>query len=125
MGWPIVPEAFGQLLTRLARDYDVPAIYVTENGAAFDDVVVDGRCDDPRRVRFLAAHLAALRVALDEGAPVRGYFAWSLLDNFEWAHGYAKSFGLVHVDYRTQVRTPKTSAWWYRDAVAANGFTLA
>lgn len=123
MGWPVVPDAFGQLLTRVARDYEPPAIYVTENGAAFDDEVVDGSCHDPRRVAFLQSHLAALRTALDEGAPVRGYFAWSLLDNFEWAFGYTKRFGLVHVDYDTQVRTPKSSALWYRDTIAANGFT--
>lgn len=124
MGWPIVPEAFGQLLTRVAREYDVPAIYITENGAAFDDEVVDGVVDDPRRVDFLRSHLAALDVAIAEGAPVRGYFAWSLLDNFEWAWGYGKRFGLVHVDFETQERTPKSSALWYRDAIAANGFAL-
>jgi beta-glucosidase len=124
MGWPIVPEAFGQLLTRVARDYDVPAIYITENGAAFDDEMVDGNVDDPRRVAFLQSHLAALRVAIDDGAPMRGYFAWSLMDNFEWALGYEKRFGLVHVDYDTLVRTPKSSALWFRDTIAANGFTI-
>ncbi|MBI4936105.1 MAG: beta-glucosidase [Actinobacteria bacterium] len=124
MGWPIVPEAFGQLITRVARDYEVPAIYITENGAAFDDEVVDGRIDDPRRTDFLRRHLAALRVAIDEGAPVRGYFAWSLMDNFEWALGYARRFGLVHVDYETLERTPKASAHWYHDTMADNGFDL-
>jgi beta-glucosidase len=122
MGWPIVPEAFGQLISRVARDYEVPAIYITENGAAFDDEMVDGRVDDPRRVDFLRRHLAALRVAIEEGAPVRGYFAWSLLDNFEWALGYAKRFGLVHVDYDTLERTPKASAHWYHETMTANGF---
>ncbi len=123
MGWPIVPEAFGQLLTRVARDYDVPAIYITENGAAFDDELVDGLVNDVNRTDFLKGHLAALRLAVDEGAPVRGYFAWSLMDNFEWAWGYAKRFGLVHVDYDTLVRTPKASALWYAETIAANGFT--
>jgi beta-glucosidase len=122
MGWPIVPEAFGQLVARVTRDYDVPAIYVTENGAAFDDEVVDGEVHDPRRVDYLRRHLAALAGAIDEGAPVRGYFAWSLLDNFEWAYGYEKRFGIVHVDFDTQVRTPKSSARWLTAAIAANGF---
>lgn len=124
MGWPIVPEAFGQLLTRVARDYEVPAIYITENGAAFDDELVDGAVDDQPRVHYFQGHLAALRLALDEGAPVRGYFAWSLMDNFEWAWGYEKRFGLVHVDYDTLARTPKASALWYRDTIARNGFTV-
>jgi beta-glucosidase len=124
MGWPIVPEAFGQLITRVARDYEVPAIYITENGAAFDDEMVDDRIDDPRRIDFLRRHLAALRVAIDEGAPVRGYFAWSLMDNFEWALGYARRFGLVYVDYETLERTPKASAHWYHETMTGNGFDL-
>ena len=122
MGWPIVPEAFGQLLTRVARDYAPPAVYITENGAAFDDELVDGRVDDPRRVAFLRSHLTAVRQAIDDGAPVGGYFVWSLMDNFEWAHGYGKRFGVVHVDYETLVRTPKASALWYRESIGANGF---
>jgi beta-glucosidase len=124
MGWPIVPEAFGQLISRVTRDYAVPAIYITENGAAFDDEVIDGRVDDPRRIDYLRRHLAALSMAIDEGAPVRGYFAWSLMDNFEWAFGYSKRFGLVHVDYETLERTPKASARWYHDTMSANGFDL-
>ena len=88
------------------------------------DELVDGQVDDPRRVDYLKAHLGALRIALDEGAPVKGYFAWSLMDNFEWARGYDKRFGLVHVDYDTLVRTPKASARWYSDTIRANGFTL-
>ena len=124
MGWPIVPEAFGQLITRIARDYQVPAIYITENGAAFDDVMEHGTVDDPRRVDYFRTHLAALKTAIDQGAPVRGYFAWSLLDNFEWAWGYAKRFGIVHVDFDTMQRTPKASALWLRDAIAANQFTV-
>jgi beta-glucosidase len=115
MGWPIVPEAFAQLLTRVARDYEVPAIYITENGAAFDDTMVDGQVDDPQRTDFYRSHLAALRMAIDEGAPVRGYFAWSLLDNFEWAYGFNKRFGIIRVDYDTQVRTPKQSALWFAE----------
>ena len=122
MGWPIAPEAFEQLLTRVAREYDVPAIHITENGAAFDDEIVAGAVHDPQRVDFYRTHLTALRRAIDEGSPVKGYFAWSLMDNFEWAWGYAKRFGLVHVDYATQRRTPKASALWYRQTIAANGF---
>jgi beta-glucosidase len=89
---------------------------VTENGAAYDDVVgPDGRIDDLDRLAFLDQHLRAVHAAVEAGADVRGYFAWSLLDNFEWAEGYAKRFGLVHVDYATQRRTPKASAHWYAE----------
>jgi beta-glucosidase len=88
---------------------------------------VDGRVDDPRRVAYLEGHLAALARALDHGVPVDGYFVWSLLDNFEWAQGYAQRFGLVHVDFDTGVRTPKSSYAWYRDFIAAQrgGRTVA
>ena len=102
MGWPVAPDAFGELLTRVGRQYQPKAIYVTENGCAFPDTLVDGRVDDPRRTAYLAGHLAALSGAIEAGSPVRGYFAWSLLDNFEWGHGYSKRFGIVYVDYPTQ-----------------------
>jgi beta-glucosidase len=85
--------------------------------------LLERRVDDRRRVSFLRGHLASVRHAIDEGAPVRGYFVWSLMDNFEWAFGYEKRFGIVHVDYDTLVRTPKASAHWYRDTIGANGFT--
>ncbi len=114
MGWVIQPEGLTRLLVRLATDYPGLPLVVTENGAAFPDVVgPDGRVDDPDRVEFLDLHLRAVHDALEAGADVRGYFVWSFLDNFEWAHGYAKRFGIVHVDYDTQRRTPKTSAQWY------------
>jgi beta-glucosidase len=94
---------------------------VTENGAAFDDHVdADGRVPDDRRIAYVRDHLAAVGRAIDAGVAVNGYFVWSLMDNFEWAYGYSKRFGIVHVDYDTQVRTPKESAWWYRDVIAAN-----
>ena len=83
--------------------------------------MVDGVCHDPRRIAYLDAHLRALHAAIEEGVDVRGYFPWSLMDNFEWSHGYHKRFGMVHVDYDTLVRTPKDSAYWYRDVIARNG----
>ncbi len=121
MGWEIVPEILTQHLVRLARDYMPPPILITENGMANADVVSpDGTIDDQPRVAYLQAHLAAVRKAIDMGADVRGYFYWSLLDNFEWDSGYAKRFGLFRVDYATQARTAKASAHWYRDFIAAH-----
>ncbi len=118
MGWEVFPQGLTELLLRIHRDYPLPPVYITENGAAYRDEVVDGVVDDPQRVRYLDGHLRALHAAIAQGVDVRGYFAWSLLDNFEWAHGYGKRFGLVHVDYATQARIPKTSATWYADAIA-------
>jgi beta-glucosidase len=109
MGWEISPAAFTDLLVGLQQDYGVPVI-VTENGAAFPDVLEpSGRVEDPRRLAYLEGHLSAVHEAISRGADVRGYFAWSLLDNFEWAEGYSKRFGLVHVDYGTLARHPKDS----------------
>jgi len=119
MGWEVYPQGLTELLVRLDRDYDLPPVFITENGAAYPDAVgADGRVEDADRVRFLARHFAALADAVARGVDVRGYFAWSLLDNFEWSHGYDKRFGLVHVDYATQARTPKRSALWYADFIA-------
>jgi beta-glucosidase len=121
MDWPIDPTGLEDVLLRIKRDYgDVP-LYITENGAAFPDQVVDGQVSDPDRISFLHAHLAAAHSALQSGANLRGYFVWSLLDNFEWALGYGKRFGIIHVDYQSQVRTLKQSAHWYRDVIAAGG----
>jgi beta-glucosidase len=104
---------------RLARDYMPPPILVTENGMANADVVApDGSIADTPRVAYLQAHLDAVAKAIALGVDVRGYFYWSLLDNFEWDSGYAKRFGLLRVDYETQARTPKASAHWYRDFIA-------
>ncbi len=120
MGWEVDPGAFHALLLRLHRDYDLPPIYVTENGAAYDDPVPsDGYLDDPERLEYLRSHVAALQRAVAEGVDVRGYCAWSLLDNFEWEFGYSKRFGIVYVDFQTQRRIPKRSALWYRDLIAS------
>ncbi len=120
MGWEIDADGLHELLVRVRRDYgDVP-IYITENGAAFEDgPVVNGTVEDPRRVEYLRLHLEALSRAVADGVDVRRYFAWSMLDNFEWEHGYAKRFGLVYVDFSTQRRVPKRSGLWYRDFIGS------
>ena len=121
MGWPIDPTGMRELLLRLHRDYPGVDLMVTENGAAYPDQVDDdGRVHDDDRIAYLRPHLAAVLDAIEAGAPVRGYFLWSLLDNFEWAYGFSKRFGIVYVDYDTQQRTPKDSAGWYADVVRAN-----
>jgi beta-glucosidase len=120
-GWPIVPDGLYELLTGLRREYGaaLPPIQITEGGCSYDDVLTpDGSCDDPERVAYLDGHLRALRRAMADGVDVRGYFVWSLLDNFEWAEGYTKRFGLVHVDFPTGRRTPKTSYGWYRGLIS-------
>lgn len=117
MGWEVYPEGLTELLVRLHRDYAVPPMYVTENGGAFPDVLEGGRVADRDRTDYLAAHIAAVGDAMRQGVPMAGYMVWSLLDNFEWASGYAKRFGIVHVDYLTQVRTCKDSALWLRGFV--------
>ena len=120
MGWEISPKDLTDLLVRLAREYGVP-LMVTENGAAFPDVLQEtGRVEDPRRVAYLEGHLGAVHDAISAGADVRAYFAWSLLDNFEWAEGYSKRFGLVHVDYETLERHPKDSALWFAEGARGN-----
>ncbi|HET8912889.1 MAG TPA: family 1 glycosylhydrolase, partial [Ktedonobacteraceae bacterium] len=116
MGWEVYPQGLYTILTRLHTEYKVPAIYITENGAAFaDTVAADGGVHDPRRVAYLRSHLEQAGQALTEGVPLKGYFAWSLMDNFEWAQGYSKRFGLVYVDYATQKRIIKDSGRWYRE----------
>ncbi len=118
MDWPITPEKFTELLVRLGRDYPGLPLVITENGAAFaDEADDDGFVRDDDRTGYLAAHIAAVADARSQGADIRGYFAWSLLDNFEWAYGYEKRFGIVRVDYATQRRTPKQSALWLRDTI--------
>ncbi|MEU1409000.1 GH1 family beta-glucosidase [Streptomyces sp. NPDC005728] len=121
MDWEIDASGIETLLLRLTEEYGARKIHVTENGSAFPDVVHPyGTVDDPERQDYLEQHLAACASAARKGAPLAGYFAWSLLDNFEWAYGYAKRFGLVHVDYRTQVRTIKGSGHRYADIVRAH-----
>jgi beta-glucosidase len=114
MGWEVFPAGLSELLERLRADYRLPPIYITENGAAYADRLVDGRVADVDRIRYLRLHIAAMADALAHGVDVRGYFVWSLLDNFEWADGYSKRFGLIYVDYETERRTLKDSALWYR-----------
>lgn len=118
MGWEVYAPALDRLLTDLAERYPIPPIWIAENGCAQHDVLVDGKCDDPARIDYLDQHLTVLADARDKGIRIDGYFVWSLMDNFEWAHGYSKRFGVVYVDYETQVRTPKSSALWYRDLIA-------
>ncbi|MFJ9038553.1 GH1 family beta-glucosidase [Streptomyces sp. NPDC102406] len=123
MNWPVVPESFTDLLTDLKARYGdaLPPVHITENGSAeHDEVAEDGAVHDTDRVAYLHGHLTALRAAMDKGVDVRGYYVWSLLDNFEWALGYAKRFGIVRVDYTTQRRTPKDSYHWYRKLIAAH-----
>ena len=121
MDWPVVPWGFEKLLGWIDARYDHPTVVVTENGCACDDDGEGGAVDDDARVGYLEGYLAACHRAIEGGADVGGYFVWSFLDNFEWASGYSKRFGLHHVDFATGARTPKTSAAWYRDVIARNG----
>ena len=121
MGWSIDPRGLTELLLRVAREAPGLEIMVTENGAAFPDVVDgEGRIVDTDRIDYLRTHLAAVHAAIEAGAPVVGYYVWSLMDNFEWAWGFSKRFGIVHVDYETQVRTLKDSARFYADVITRN-----
>ena len=121
MGWEIYPEGLYKLLNRLHFTYEIPKMYVTENGVSWPDQVgADGRVRDSRRIRYLHDHFVAAHRALANGVPLAGYFVWSLMDNFEWAKGYKQRFGLVYVDYATQARIPKESASWYRQLIAKN-----
>jgi beta-glucosidase len=122
MGWEIEPAALTEILSRVRSEYTSIPLYVTENGAAFDDYVgPDGEIHDADRIRYLDEHLRAVRAAMDSGVDVRGYFVWSILDNFEWGQGFAKRFGLTWVDYRRQERIPKDSFAWYQRTVRDNG----
>ncbi len=122
-GWPVVPDGLRELLVGLRDRYGaaLPPITITENGCSVtDEVAPDGTVHDQPRIDYLAGHLDALAAAVAEGVDVRGYFTWSLLDNYEWAEGFSQRFGLVHVDFETQRRTPKASYTWYRDLIAAH-----
>jgi len=122
MGWPIDPGGLTELLIRLRDDYAPSRIIVTENGAAFDDRVdAGGIVADPDRVAYLRDHLLAAHAAIEAGVPLEGFFVWSFLDNFEWSFGFSKRFGLVHVDFTTQGRTPKESARWFGDVARRGG----
>ncbi|MEM7104322.1 MAG: GH1 family beta-glucosidase [Bacteroidota bacterium] len=122
MGWPIVPWGFRKLLEWIDERYDRPEIIITENGGAFDDKMINGHVDDKPRLNYYKTYLAEAHKAIGNGVHLGGYFAWSLMDNFEWASGYAKRFGLHYVDFETLERTPKASAKWLRKVVAQNGF---
>jgi beta-glucosidase len=122
MGWPVESHGLTELLVRLLEEYTSAPIYVTENGcAAYDYVDPEGEVKDEERIAFLEAHLRAAHEALERGVDLKGYFVWSLLDNFEWAEGYSKRFGLIYVDYGTQRRIPKVSARWYSEVIRDNG----
>ncbi len=125
MEWPIVPTGLSRLLLRLSHDYPEVGLMVTENGAAFDDVVTrteaGERVHDADRTAYLDSHLRAVHAAIEGGADLRGYLVWSLLDNFEWAEGYHRRFGIVHIDFATQRRLLKDSAEWYRGVIRENG----
>lgn len=125
MDWEVYPESFYQLLVHINNEYNPGTIYITENGAAFDDTVAeDGGVHDSRRQSYLEGHLNSVHRAMEAGSPIKGYFAWSLMDNFEWALGYEKRFGIVYVDFETQERTLKDSALWYGQMIRKNGFEL-
>jgi beta-glucosidase len=125
MDWEVFPQGLTDLLLNLQHQYGSMPIYITENGAAFPDSHTGaGQVDDPRRVDYFRTHLAAVEAAIWGGVDLRGYFAWSLLDNFEWACGYSKRFGIVHVDFKTQKRTPKASARFYAEVIRTNGASL-
>jgi beta-glucosidase len=126
MDWEVYPLGLYNILGRLHFDYAFPAIYITENGAAFpDEVNADREVDDLARLSYIRRHLEMVYNAIQLGVPVKGYFAWSLLDNFEWAYGYSKRFGIVYVDYQTLQRIPKSSAKWYRQVIKDNGVDIS
>ena len=121
MGWEVCAPALRRMLNKINNEYTVPPIYITENGASFpDEVSADGKVHDPRRLNYLKNHFIQTRLAMQDGVDVRGYFVWSLLDNFEWGHGYTKRFGIIRVDFETQERIIKDSGVWYADVIRKN-----
>jgi beta-glucosidase len=125
MGWEVFPQGLEDLLLRLKRDYGDPAIFITENGAAYpDEIDAGGQVQDDERIEYLDGHLRAARRAIERGVKLEGYFVWSLLDNFEWAFGTSRRFGITHVDFTTQARAWKKSALWYQRVIATNGGAL-
>ena len=125
MDWEIYPQGMFDILMRVHADYQFPEYYITENGMAAKDLVEDSKVNDPRRVAYHRDYLTWARKAMEIGVPLKGYFAWSLMDNFEWGFGYAKRFGLIYVDYKSQKRILKDSALFYRDVIKTNGGALA
>ncbi|WP_226671360.1 GH1 family beta-glucosidase [Metabacillus litoralis] len=120
--WPVYPEGFYKVLTYINDRYGNVPIYITENGSCYNDEPVDGRVKDAARTKYLKQHLTALSRSIDAGVNIKGYLTWSLLDNFEWAEGYSKRFGIVYVDYITQKRTKKDSFYWYKQTIANKWF---
>jgi beta-glucosidase len=125
MGWEVYPQGLYELLTRVHRDYGPLPLYVTENGAAFpDEPDKNGTVDDPRRINYLQTYLLECWKAMEEGVPLQGYYVWTLMDNFEWAFGFSKRFGLVYIDFETQKRLLKNSAHWYKAVIKRNGLDI-
>jgi len=125
MGWEVYPEGLYDLLMRVDKDYNHPIIYITENGMACkDDKIINGIVQDDDRLSYLKRYFAAAHQAIRDGVNLKGYFVWSLMDNFEWLEGYSKRFGLIRIDYKTQERIWKKSAHWYRNVIAENGFDI-
>jgi beta-glucosidase len=121
MGWEVHPQSLRNLLNKIHKDYRLPPVYVTENGCALPDQLTEsGHVHDIKRIRFIHDHLVELRRAMRDGVSVRGYFVWSLMDNFEWAFGTSKRFGLIYVDFATQKRMIKDSGYWYSRVVQRN-----
>ena len=124
MGWEVHPPGLYHLLTRLHADYDAPELYITENGAAFPDTdIQDGVVHDADRIDFLNSHLTQAWRAIQDGVNLKGYYLWSLMDNFEWAFGFSKLFGIVRTDFDSLERIPKASGAWYRDVIARGGIS--
>ena len=122
MNWEIYPEGLYELLKHLHDEYSPPVLYITENGAAFaDEIGSDGKVHDPRRIHYFREHFLQAHRAIDEGIPLKGYFIWTLMDNFEWSYGYSRRFGLTYTDYPTQTRIVKSSGDWYREVIQNNG----
>jgi beta-glucosidase len=126
VGWEVHPDSLRDLLVRVSEEYTKIPLYITENGAGFYDppAPIDGRIEDPLRTHYLRTHFLAAAEAMEKGVDLRGYFVWSLMDNFEWAHGYSKRFGIVHVNYATQERTIKESGKFYSEVIRTNGGVL-
>jgi beta-glucosidase len=125
MGWEVFPEGLFDLLAWLKREYRDPAMMITENGAAYrDERMSDSQVADDDRIEYLGSHLREARRAIQAGVRLEGYYVWTLLDNFEWAFGLSRRFGITHVDFRTQARTWKKSANWYQTVIATNGTAL-
>jgi len=121
MGWEVCAPAMRRMLVKINREYDLPPIFITENGVAFkDEISADGKVHDPRRIEYLKNHFIQTRLAMLDGVDVRGYMVWSLVDNFEWGHGFSKRFGLIYTDYATQRRVIKDSGEWYAEVIRKN-----